>query len=125
MKRNEWTFEWTAGVLADAALAKKVHHASRLKWWSEQKDKVMAAIKERGIDVQESLAAMSYQSSSLASPQVRVDAGLARDLSEAHTKIGEHDAKVREYEGWRQVLLANEEARLPLTAADYLFFFGR
>jgi hypothetical protein len=31
---------------------------------------------------------------------------------------------VNEYEGWVQVLSANAEARLPLHADDYIFFFG-
>ena len=57
-------------------------------------------------------------------PQIEVDAGMQRDLTECQQKILEHDRLVRDYEGWIQVLTANPECRLSLDHEDYLFFFG-
>lgn len=49
---------------------------------------------------------------------------LQQKLTECHTKINEHLAKVNEYTGWVQVLNGNPESRLQLHVDDYLFFFG-
>lgn len=124
MKREEWLFEYTASKLAEAAKTKQAHHQSRLKWWEEQKEKVMARIRESGIDVHMPVAEMYSNKTRGFDPQITVDATLQRDLRECQGKLLEHDEKAREYAGWVQVLSANPESRLQLDSDDYLFFYG-
>lgn len=129
MQRNEWAFDYIASKLAEAAATKREHHKQRLAWWNEQKDAVMAEVKESGIEVCESLA-LAYSNTSagigqqVIGPQVMVRNDLQRKLTECHGKLKEHDAKAREYDGWHQVLTANPEARLKLHHDDWLYFFG-
>lgn len=124
MKRNDWTFEYTASKLAEAAAKKRDSHTKKLKWWEDKKAETMKRVAEAGIEVQDSVAASYSNTKGWAGPQIKIDAGLQRDLTECQTKILEHHELVQAYDGWHQVFSANPEARLPLTHDDFLFFFG-
>ncbi len=124
MKRNEWTFEYTASKLAEAAMAKRDGHAKKLAWWEQKKKDVMKQVTESGIEVQDSVAAGFSSTKGNYGPQLRIDHNLQRDLTECQDKILEHHNLVKSYEGWHQVLAANPEARLALEHDDILFFFG-
>lgn len=124
MKRNQWEFEYTASKLADAAKGKKAHHQERLKWWEDQKAKIMTKIKDTGIEVHMPVAELYSNKTRGYGPEITVDATLQRDLSECQGKLIEHDAKVREYDGWIQVLAAHPESRVGLNQDDWLYFFG-
>jgi hypothetical protein len=125
MQRDKWSFEYSAIDLAKAAESKRGHHASRLKWWEEQKANVMTEVKETGIEVSESVADQYSNSTRGYGPQVMVRNDLQQKLTECHKKILEHDGKAKEYEGWRQTLTANSGKSFPLHADDYLYFFGK
>lgn len=128
MNRSEWEFEYTASKVADGAESQKAHRLSRVAAWTEAKAKVMAEVKESGIEVSESLAAdmKSYSNTTQSyGPKVMVRADLQAKLTEAHQKIATHTQAAAEYDGWVQVLRANPEQRLKLTQADWLYFFGK
>lgn len=127
MKRKEWTFEYTAAKLAEAAASKKTHHTARLQWWKQKFDTTMARVKESGIEIHQAVAAQYSGSNSMrgVTPEIRIDETLQRDLYECDAKMKEHEGKVAEYDGWIQVFNANPEARLPLHHDDFLFFFGK
>lgn len=122
--RDRWEFEFTASKLAEGATAKKSHHEDRLKFWEESKAKVMADVKEGGIEVNESMANQYSNKSASFEPQVMVRNDLQTRLTECHRKLQEHSGKVREYDGWIQVLKGNPESRMKLNSDDYLYFFG-
>lgn len=124
MKRDEWKFEYTASKLSQAAEAKRDKHKIKLQWWTDKKIEVMKKVAETGIEVQDSVAATYSNTKGGFGPQIVIDAGLQRDLTECQQKIMDHDRLVREYEGWREVLSANPEARLGLEHDDFLYFFG-
>lgn len=124
MQRDEWKFTYTASKLAEAAAAKHEKHSKKLLWWEEKKKEVMAKVAESGIEVQDSVAASYSNTKGGFGPQIKIDAGLQRDLTECQEKIMEHHRRANEYVGWVQVLKANPEARLDLHHDDYLFFFG-
>lgn len=124
MKRNEWSFDYTSAKLAQAAVDKRNHHSERLAWWEEQKQTVTKKVSESGIEVHEPVSAGYSNVARGYESEIVIDATLRRDLQECSKKIQEHAAKVREYDGWAQVLLGNPEARLSLEHDDYLFFFG-
>lgn len=124
MKRAEWTFQYTASKLAEAANKKHDVHVKKLAWWEQKKAEVMKKVAETGIDIQDSVAESYSNTKDMFGPQIVIDAGLQRDLSECQQKILEHNSLARQYDGWSQVLSANPEARLDLHHDDYLFFFG-
>ncbi len=125
MNRDEWEFEYTAAKLAEGALERRNFRGSRVTWWREQKETVMALVKESGIEVEESVGAKFSSSSYGNQPRVVVRGDLQRKLTECHDKIEEHERAVKEYDGWVQVLNANPESRLKLTQDDWLYFFGK
>jgi len=129
-KRDEWEFEYTAAKLAAGAEAQRVFRLSRVDWWTEAKTKLMAEIRESGLEVNESVAAQAgYMSNSVStrssSPTINVRQDLQQKLAECHSKIQSHQQAAAEYDGWAQVLNANAESRHKLTQADWLYFFGK
>jgi hypothetical protein len=125
MKRNEWTFDYTAKVLAEAALKQVDVHATKLKWWEDKKVETMKKVSEGGIEVHDSVASTYSHTKGFAGPEITIDSGLQRDLNECQAKIRHHSELVNDYLGWHQVLIANPEARLSLEHDDYLYFFGK
>ncbi len=127
-KRDEWEFEYTASKLAEGASAQKAFRLSRVEAWTEAKEKVMAEVKESGIEVVESVAAAmtSYSNSTQSiGPQIGINPQFQKKLAECHAKIQAHTQAAAEYDGWVQVLTANSESRHKLTQADRLYFFGK
>lgn len=124
MKRNYWKFPFTASKLAEAAATKKTAHVAKQQWWEDKKAETMKKVAETGIEVHDSVAA-SYSNTKVGyGPEIVIDAGLQRDLTECQRKIMEHNTLVKQYEGWFQVLSGNAEARVELDHEDFLFFFG-
>jgi len=128
MKREEWTFEYTASKLADAAQAKVDWHRERLAWWKDKKDEVMGTIRKEGLEVDEKIS-LGFSSPKSRDwergAQVMVRNDLQKDLDECMEKLKAHTLKLNEYSGWQQVLSANPESRQSLDINDWLFFFGR
>ena len=129
MQRSEWNFEYTAAKLAEAASIKKAHHEERLAWWEAKQKEVIEDVKAKGLEVTESLA-MEYATSSaftgaIRGAQLTVKNDYQEKLNECHQKIRTHGSKVKEYDGWIQMLEANDEQRVKLDIDDWLFFFGR
>lgn len=129
MQRTEWHFEYTAAKLAEAAKAKKSNHEERLAWWEAKQKEVIEEVKAKGLEVTESLA-MEYATSTaftgaLRGAQLTVKNDYQTKLNECHQKIHGHGGKVKEYDGWIQMLEANAEQRVKLDIEDWLFFFGR
>ena len=126
-KRDEWEFEYTASKLAEGAAAQKAFRLGRVAWWTDAKAKVMAEVKDTGLEVTESVAAgiSNYANTQMVGPQITVRADLQKKLAECHSKIQIHQQAAEEYDGWVQVLGANSENRMKLTQADWLYFFGK
>ena len=125
MARFDWKFPQTASKLAEAAAAKKASHEARKKWWEDKKAETMTKVRETGIEIRDSVAASYSTTKGNFGPQIEIESGLQRDLSECHSKIQEHDRFISEYDGWCQVLSANPELLLDLYHEDFLYFFGK
>jgi len=121
--REEWEFEYPSSQVLQGATQQKEFRLSRVQWWKEAKEKVMAEIRESGIEINESLAALTYSTTSAMSPKIKVNETLQKQLLECHNKIQQHQQAADEYEGWIQVLKGNLDLNLKLTQADWLYFF--
>jgi hypothetical protein len=53
MKRDTWTFRYTAQQLADATKAKIEHHNKCLEFWEARREQLIAEIRADGIEVNE------------------------------------------------------------------------
>lgn len=124
MNRQDWTFEYTAKTIADAAVVKKATHIAKFKWWEKKKEEAMNKIKAEGISVRDSVASSYSNTKGIFGPQIEIDTGMQRDLTECQEKIMEHNKLVQMYDGWIKVLSASPESRLKLDHEDWLFFFG-
>lgn len=124
MKRNEWKFQYTASKLAEAASAKRTKHQGKLQWWEDKKAETMKKVTEMGIEVHDSVASNYSNTKGGYGPEIMIDSGLQRNLTECQRKIMEHHKLVQEYDAWFQVLTGNSESRVDLDHDDYLFFFG-
>jgi hypothetical protein len=123
-QRQEWQFNYSGSLVANGAKKKYETHSGKLRWWEKKKKEVMKKVAESGIEIQDSVAASYSNTKGMFGPQIKIDAGLQRDLTEVQEKILEHHGLSREYAGWVQVLEANSGAQLPLSYDDWLYFFG-
>lgn len=131
MNRASWKFTYTADKLLEAATAKKDFHAGRLDWWTSKRKETEDKIRSEGIEIDESVAAFSNglgtagYSNSGRGPSVSIRNDLVKDLGECVAKTSEHEAKIRDYGAWIQVLASQGQTSLELHQDDWLFFFGK
>lgn len=127
MLRNEWTFEYTAQQLSDAARDRLKHHQLRIEWWRSKKDQVLQTIRSEGLEIDEKLV-LEYSSPKGRdwndATRVTVRTDLRNDLNECLKKLAFHTERSTAYLGWRDVLSANTDARLSLDHEDWQFFFS-
>ena len=128
MTRATWEFPYAADELLKAATDKRKTHADKLKWWSEQKTKVVAEIKAGGIEFDDSLAAGTPKFSTSnynRDTSVTVRADLLRDLNECNSKIRQHHLLFKDYDGWVDLLKTQGSRSVPLSQMDWLYFYGK
>lgn len=128
MQRNNWTFEHTAGQIAEAASNRAQYHAERLAFWKSKREEVIATIRSEGIEVDEKIV-LAFQNPKSRdwdrAGQVLIRNDLQQDLHEIYDKLRDHTSALSEYQAWEKVLSAHPEDRLPLDIQDWLHFFGR
>jgi hypothetical protein len=128
MQRKDWQFEYAAAQLAEAAQAKMAHHTERLKFWKTKREETLAKIRSEGLEIDEKIV-VGYQNPKARdwdrANRISVRDDLRQRLDEVLDKLKFHTEKLGEYNGWRQMLVANPQARLGLDIEDWLFFFGR
>jgi len=124
MNRNEWTFSYSGGKLAEAALKKMQYRYSREEFWKNKKEEIMDEIRKTGLEINESIADQFSNSSYGSGPTLTVNAELQKKMKETVAKIQEHNYTARQYSGWLQVMRVNKEMSYALTIDDWLFFFG-
>lgn len=124
MKRQEWVFGYSSEKLLEAAKAKHESHSIKLKWWEEKKAEITQKVSETGIEIQDSVASSYSNTSGNYGPQIRIDSGLQRDLTECQQKIKAHAEMKQHYAGWVSVFESNPGRTYELEHDDFLFFFG-
>lgn len=127
MLKDEWTFEYTASKIAEAARAKIVHHEARLAFWQGKREELIGTIRSEGIEVDERIVLTQRSPKARDWEQggeVMIRNDLRKDLTECYKKLAYHTELRDKFDGWRQVLEANPENRLSLQIDDWLFFFG-
>ena len=125
--RSLWKFQYTVAELLKATSDKVDHHTNRLKWWSDKRNQVIEEIKNKGLEIDDSLVAdTSFTSNYARQPQIMIKDKYARDLSEANQKITEHSNKIKDYAGWVEVLSSQSSTKAyELHQDDWLYFFGK
>lgn len=97
--KHEWKVQVTAAELLKAALAKRDHHAERLKHWQEQRDAAEIKLRSEGVEFRETGG--SYSNSSKAGGvAVVVDPQLQKAFEEARGKVDEHWHLTERYARW-------------------------
>ncbi|MBK6394471.1 MAG: hypothetical protein IPF73_07120 [Betaproteobacteria bacterium] len=127
MQRDGWMFDYTALRLAEAAQHRMDWHRERLAFWAARREETLATIRSEGLEIDEKIVigvhtpkARDWERAN----RVTVRDDLRMQLDEVLHKLKEHTERLVEYDGWRQMLAANPEARLSLDIADWLYFFG-
>ncbi len=97
-KRHEWTFRYTATVVAAAAEEKAAYHREREAYWRDEEIKAKDAIDHAGVEVRSQEVTGGFQH------QVVLDPALAAPLNTAASKIQTHRKEAEQYEEWAAVL---------------------
>ena len=128
--RTAWKFSYNADQLTTAAKTKFDYHSARLVWWQQKQQETIAKIKSEGVKVDESiveeLTKTGYSTSNIGrGPQVQIRNDLLADLNECAHKVEEHRRKIKDYEGWVEILASQGQLTLALDQEDWLFFFSK
>lgn len=127
MQRKDWTFDYTAARIAEAAQARIALHEERLGYWRGQREDVLAKLRSDGLEIDEKIV-LAYPTPKAQdwarANRITVRDDLRQQLDECHEKLRHHTELLRDYEGWLAMLSANPEARLPLDVQDWQHFFG-
>lgn len=133
MKRDDWTFRYTAKQLAEATKTKIDYHNRCLGFWTAQRDEIIAQIRADGIEVSEKTV-LQAERSVLSSPrahdwssggEIMIRNDLRKSLSETYEKLAYHTAFRDQYDGWLRALSDSPDSSHELNMDDWLFFFGR
>ncbi len=127
MNRTSWKFSYQADKLLEAAELKRNWHEGRLNWWVKKREEIKDKIRAEGIEIDESVAYddehYKFSSNVNRGPSVNIRNDLVVDLNECVSKVKEHQAKIRDYNSWIQVLASQGQASFDLNQDDWLFFF--
>lgn len=109
--------------------SKKIqYHEERHAFWNNRREEIVGQIKADGIEVNEK-AALQYASPKMRDyaqgGEIMIRNDLRKSLTEAYEKLSYHTGRKDIYDGWRQILTANNALPLDLDINDWLFFFGR
>src|SRR6266446_1614774 len=128
MNRTLWKFSYQANKLLEAAEIKHNWHEGRLNWWVKKREEIKDKIRSEGIEIDESVANNdeNYKfSTAHRGTSVNIRNDLLVDLNECISKVKEHQAKIRDYNSWIQVLASQGQSSFDLNQDDWLFFFVR
>lgn len=128
MQKEQWKFEYTAARVAEAAGAKIDFHQGHLDFWKKKREEIVARIRAEGIEVDEKIVLAHSNPKARdwdRGGEIMIRNDLRKDLAECFRKLAYHMELRDSFDGWRQVLNANPELRLPLDIEDWLYFFGR
>lgn len=127
MQRKDWTFDYTAADLAEAARTKIAHHEQRLGFWRAQREEVLGKIRSEGLEIDEKIV-MAYPTPKARdwsrANRVTVRDDLRERLDECLAKLRQHTELLRDYQGWLAMLSANPQSRLPLDVEDWQHFYS-
>lgn len=122
MRRKEWTVDFPAGDVREAAGAKAAHHAQREKHYADVVERVVGEIKERGIIIEER-PDPRFGVSTYYEPHGRIDPELDKQLGDAQSKLSHHRSHRAEFERWVGMLSQGcAPDSLPLDIDDVEFF---
>jgi histidinol-phosphate/aromatic aminotransferase/cobyric acid decarboxylase-like protein len=114
--RNEWEFDYPAADVAKGARQKADYHQERVDWWTSERERVVAELRESGLEITE------YEVTGGQRHDVQFDPKLTKRLSEAQSKIGSHARERDRYAMFARVLAAQDGRPLKLHPEDVDYF---
>jgi len=114
--RHQWSFEFNATELADAADRKIAHHTERLGWWNTEADAAEAQLRATGVEFRE------YSQTGGSRLDVVIDPGLSKRLSECKQKIEHHRDRLDEFTTYKAMFERDPVATFQLDTDDVRHF---
>lgn len=130
--RDRWKFSYSVEKLLQASIDKMEHALARQQWWEAKKAETLKSIKNEGIEIDMSIADLSYAASTVNNTwggrqtNVTIKPELLKDLNECIGKIEEHRGRAKQYDAWKQVFSSQfPMEKHELTQDDWMYFFGK
>lgn len=124
--RNKWKFRYAAHILANAASEKASIREGRVSIWMKKQKEIIAEVKEKGLEINESVSAQfsNYSTKAGRGARLEVSDKYQEQLDECFSRIKSNSEAALAYRAWQYVLDANKNELLELNYEDWLFFFG-
>lgn len=114
--RLNWTFQYGADVLGEAAKEKREHHEARLLFWETTKAIAEAELRETGISLKD------YEVSGGKRIEAIVDQSISNRYNEATERVSSHQFRMDEYARYIRAFAASGSKVFELTVDDMNFF---
>jgi hypothetical protein len=114
--RLNWTFQYGAEVLGEAAKARQQHHEARLLFWETTKAVAETELRDSGISLRD------YEVSGGKRIEAVVDPSLSNRYSEATERVDSHYFKLGEYDRYIRAFAASGSKVFELTIDDMNYF---
>lgn len=115
-QRQQWTFEYSAQTVCEAASCKVVYHRERADFWRGELATAEAELREHGIEFREYDVTGGRRLDPVLDPQRQ------QRVQECRHKLAEHERNIEEYEAYRLALKDNLGATVRLDVDDIKFF---
>lgn len=117
MRRDDLTFEYQTGDVADAAQGQLEYHQKRLDFWQKEREITRESIEDAGLQIRE------RQVTGGTNYEVVADEELQKRFNQCHRKIDHHRQKIEEYSKWTAVLRNRPETEpIWIDMEDILYF---
>lgn len=114
-RREDWTFQYQAETVRTAAQQKVGQHQERLDFWTLERDKAEAELREKGLEFREHDMTGGRQVQAVLDPERQAH------LNRCTNKIDSHKRELADYELWVRAL-GTKRGVLELTLDDIRFF---
>lgn len=114
--RLNWTFQYGAEVLLEAAKAKQEYHEARLLFWETAKAAAEVELRASGISLRD------YEVSGGKRIEAQIDRALENRFNEVTERATSHQFRMGEYERYIRAFTASGNKVFELTIDDMNYF---
>lgn len=113
--RAEWTVQWSAQSVREAALRQMAYHEGRVVFWKSHRDDAEEDLRTSGLELRSMPVTGGDRIDAV------VDPLKARRLEECRQKVAGHEELCKQYRQWAE-FLENSGAVFNLNFGDFEFF---
>ena len=126
MKRNTFGFNYKVSEIIGGIRQQREWREGRLAFWLSEVERLRKDIAEKGLEFSNvgGYGGASDPLSNSYQPRLQMNNSLVQDITQAQSKVVEHDRAVKDYTRWLNIFKREDEHRvMELNEDDVAYFF--